>query len=168
MDTITVKKSLLFIPIILLVVYFCAGIFFNPALVIYIKPFIIPTFIIYVVNNNFKKLTLNYFLYVIFFYVNELLILFWDDSVQLSRTALIASFFCYLALVNLGYNSIKTKKLYTVPQGFSLFILAMNCVFLIAILYILMSVIGDSYLNIILIFNAIVAVFLGITAVLYF
>jgi hypothetical protein len=168
MDTITVKKSLLFIPIILLVVYFCAGIFFNPALIIYIKPFIIPTFIIYVVNNNFKKLTLNYFLYVIFFYVNELLILFWDDSVQLSRTALIASFFCYLALVNLGYNSIKTKKLYTVPQGFSLFILAMNCVFLIAILYILMSVIGDSYLNIILIFNAIVAVFLGITAVLYF
>jgi hypothetical protein len=31
-----------------------------------------------------------------------------------------------------------------------------------------MSVIGDNYLNIILIFNAIVAVFLGITAVLYF
>jgi hypothetical protein len=168
MDTINIKKSLLFIPITLLVVYFCAGIFFNPALVIYIKPFIIPTFIIYVLNNNFKKLTLNYFLYVIFFYINELLILFWDDSVQLSRTALIASFFCYLALVNLGYNSIKTKKLYTVPRGFSFFILAMNCVFLIAILYILMSVIGDSYLNIILIFNAIVAVFLGITAVLYF
>jgi hypothetical protein len=42
----------------LLVVYFCAGIFFNPALVIYIKPFIIPTFIIYVLNNNFNKLTL--------------------------------------------------------------------------------------------------------------
>jgi hypothetical protein len=34
----------------LLVVYFCAGIFFNPALVIYIKPFIIPTFIIYVLK----------------------------------------------------------------------------------------------------------------------
>ncbi|MFT5714564.1 hypothetical protein CXF59_02730 [Flavobacterium sp. ALD4] len=168
MDTINIKKSLLFIPITLLVVYFCAGIFYNPALVIYIKPFIIPSFIIYVANTNFKKLTLNYFLYVIFFYLNELLILFWDDSVHLSRTALIASFFCYLALVNLGFNSIKTKKLYTVPQGFSLFILAMNCVFLIAILYILMTVISDSYLNIILIFNAVVAVFLGITAVLYF
>jgi hypothetical protein len=168
MDTINIKKSLLFIPITLLVVYFCAGIFYNPALVIYIKPFIIPSFIIYVANANFKKLTLNYFLYVIFFYLNELLILFWDDSVHLSRTALIASFFCYLALVNLGFNAIKTKKLYTVPQGFSLFILAMNCVFLIAILYILMTVISDSYLNIILIFNAVVAVFLGITAVLYF
>jgi hypothetical protein len=39
---------------------------------------------------------------------------------------------------------------------------------LIAILYILMSVIGDNFLNIILVFNSIVAVFLGVTAVLYF
>ena len=167
MDTITSKKSLIFIPITLLVVYFCAGIFFNPAHAIYIKPFIIPTFIIYAVINNFEKLTLNYYLYVILFYVNEILILFWEDSILLFRTALAASFFCYLALINLGYNSIKNKKLYTLPQGFSLFILAINCVFLIAILYILMSVIGDSYLNIILIFNAVVAVFLGVTAVLY-
>jgi hypothetical protein len=89
-----------------------------------------------------------------------------EDSVHLSRTALVASFFCYLALVNLGYNAIKTKKLYTVPKDFH-FLLAMNCVFLIAILYILMSVIGDNFLNIILVFNSIVA-FLGVTAVLYF
>jgi hypothetical protein len=95
----------------------------------------------------------------VLFYLNELLILFWEDSVHLSRTALVASFFCYLALVNLGYNAIKTK-LYTVPKGFSL-LLAMNCVFLIAILYILMSVIGDNF-NIILVFNSIVAVFLGL------
>jgi hypothetical protein len=168
MDSSDVKKSLLVIPIILLVVYFCAGIFFNPALVIYIKPFIIPTFILYVLNNNFNKLTRSYCLFVLFFYLNELLILFWEDSVHLSRTALIASFFCYLALVNLGHNAIKTKKVYTIPQGFSLFILTMNCVFLIAILYILMSVIDDDYLNIILVFNSIVAVFLGVTAVLYF
>jgi hypothetical protein len=43
------------------VVYFVLD-FFNPALVIYIKPFIIPTFIIYVLNNNFNKLTLSYYL----------------------------------------------------------------------------------------------------------
>jgi hypothetical protein len=43
----------------------------------------------------------------------------------------------------------------------------MNCVFLIAILYILMSVIGDNFLNIILVFNSIVAVFLGYSC-LYF
>jgi hypothetical protein len=67
--------------------------------------------------------------------------------------------------MNLGYNAIKTKKLYTVPKSFHFFTLAMNCVFLIAILYILMSVIGDNFLNIILVFNSIVAVFLGFTAV---
>lgn len=162
------KRLLLLIHFTLLVVYFCAGIFFNPNLVFYIKPLIIPSFIFYAATVNFKKLTLNFFLYVIFFYINEILLLFYDDSIQLYRTALIASFFCYLALLNLGYNSIKTKKLYTLPQGFSLFILALNSIFLIVILYILMSVIGDIFLNIILIFNAVSALFLGVTAVLYF
>jgi hypothetical protein len=57
MDSSNIKKSLLVIPITLLVV--CFPDFFNPALVIYIKPFIIPTFIIYVLNNNFNKLTLS-------------------------------------------------------------------------------------------------------------
>jgi len=167
MNTIYIRRSLLFIPFTLILVYFCAGVFYNPALIIYVKPFIIPTFIIYAVVSNFKKLTLNYFLFVVFFYLNEILLLFWEDSVQLFRTALIASFFSYLAVVNLGYNSINTEKLYTLPKGFSLWILVLNVVFLIAILYILMSVIGDSFLNFILIFNAIAALFLGITAVLY-
>lgn len=167
MYTINTRRSLIFIPITLLIVYFCAGVFYNPAYVIYIKPFIIPTFIIYAVLSNFEKLTLNYYLYVFFFYLNEILLLLWEDAIPLYRTALVASFFCYLAIINLGYNSIKTKKLYTIPKGFSLFILVINCVFLLAILYVLMSIIDDNFLNIILIFNAIVAVFLGVTAVLY-
>lgn len=167
MDTINSKKSLLFIPLTLLVLYFCAGIFFSSSFATYIKPFIIPTFIIYAVSTNFKKLTLNYFLYVVFFYINELLLLFWEDSVQLYRTSLIASFFCYLALVNLGYTVIKTKKLYTAPKGISLFMFAINCLLLVAILYVLTSASGDSYLNVIMIFNAIAALFLGVTAVLY-
>jgi hypothetical protein len=167
MSQINIKKFLFVIPIILLVAYFCAGIVFDPALVVYIKPFIIPTFIVYAAVNNFNKLTLHYFLFVIFFYLNELLLLFYEDSVQLFRIALIASFFCYLALVNLGYNAIKTKKLYTIPKGFTLFVLVINCEFLIAIAYLLTSTISDVILNIILIFNVIVTVFLGATAVLY-
>jgi hypothetical protein len=66
MDSSNIKKSLLVIPVNSISGLFCAGIFFNPALVIYIKPFIIPTFIIYVLNNNFNKLTLSYYLYVLF------------------------------------------------------------------------------------------------------
>lgn len=167
MDAIYTNRSLILIPIILLIVYFCAGIFFNPDLVVYIKPLIIPTFIIYVLKNNFEKLTLNYFLYVIFFYLNELFLLFWEDSIQLFVSALIASFFCYLALINLGYNSIKTEKFYTVPKGITLFIFALNCLFLIAILFIITTTIGKSYLNIVIVFNAIVTVVLGAVAVLY-
>lgn len=161
------KKLLVVIPLALLVVYFCAGIFFDSTLVVYIKPFIIPSFIIYAAINNLKNLTINYFLFVIFFYINEVLLLFYDDSPQLFRIALIASFFSYLAVLNLGFNSIKTKQLFTIPKGFTLLILALNIVFLIAILYILTSAIGDYYINIIIIFNAIATVFLATTAVLY-
>ncbi|WP_395043844.1 hypothetical protein [Flavobacterium sp.] len=162
-----VKKLLLFIPIITLIIYFCAGIFYNPVNVIYFKPLIIPSFMVYAMANNFKKLTVNYSLFVIFFYINEVLLLFWNDSLILYRITMITSFFCYLSLIYLGYKTIKNNNLYTFPKGFTLFILSLNCIFLAAILYVLISTIGDAYLNIILIFNAIAAVILGVTAVLY-
>ena len=162
-----IKRILLSITVTLLTVYYCAGILFDPSLVIFIKPFIIPSFIAYVIMNNGNKLTLNYFLFVSFFYTYQLLILFWEDSVHLFRAAMVASFFCYLFLIRLGYRSIKSSKLYTLPTGFTLFILLLNCMFLLLILYILISAIGDQYLNIILVFNAFITVFLGVTAVLY-
>ncbi|CAM4085120.1 hypothetical protein [Flavobacterium weaverense] len=162
-----IKSALLIFPVIFLGIYFCAGIFFDSNLVVYIKPLIIPSFLVYALVNNYNKLTPNYILFVVLFYLNELLILFWDDSVQLFRAALLASFFCYLSLISLGYKSIKSLKLYTPPNGFTLFILALNAVFLIAIMYILISAIGDLYLNVILIFNSLVTILLAITAVLY-
>lgn len=167
MNVIKTKRSLLLIPIALLAIYFCAGIFFDPMLVVYIKPLIIPTFMVYAAVTNFKKLKVNYILFVLFFYVNEVLLLFYEDSVQMFRTAMMASFFCYCALVNLGYNSLKDKNIYTLPTGFSLFIFVLNCIFLLIILYLLTSVIGDIYLDIIIVFNATITVFLGATAVLY-
>ena len=167
MKKVVDKKVFLSIPITLLVVYFCAGIFFNPAYIIYIKPFIIPTFILFVAYSNSKLLTLNYLLFVILFYISETLILFWEDSVTLFRTALIASFFCYSALINLGYNAIKGKNIYSRPTGFSLFILILNGLLLLAILYIITTAINDYLLNIIIVFNTLVTVFLGTTAVIY-
>ena len=162
-----IKSALLFILGILLIVYYCAGLFYDPALVIYIKPLIIPTFLIYAIATNYEKLTLNYYLFVGLFFLNEVLILFWVNSLELFSLALIASFFCYLSLLNLGYSSIKTVKIFTAPKGFTLFIFALNFFFLSGILYILISAITEVYLDVILVFNAIVAVFLGITAVLY-
>ncbi|WP_338648566.1 hypothetical protein V5J73_07110 [Flavobacterium sp. KS-LB2] len=162
-----IKRVLLTITVVLLIVYYCVGILFDPSIVIFIKPFIIPSFIAYVVTTDPKKLTLNYILFVSFFYIYQFLILFWEDSPQLFRAAMVASFFSYLSLISLGYRSIKSRKLFTLPSGFSLFILLLNCLFLLLILYILISTIGDQYLNIILVFNGIITLFLGATAVLY-
>lgn len=161
------KKVLLSITVVLLIVYYCAGILFDPNIVLFVKPFIIPSFIGYVVLNDPKKLTLNYILFVTFFYLYQLLILFWEDSSYALRAAMAASFFSYLSLISLGYNSIKRSKLFKLPTGFTLFILLLNCLFLLLILYILISSIGDQYLNIILVFNGIITLFLGATVVLY-
>ena len=159
------KKSLLILPIILIIVYFLSGIFYDANYVVYIKPFIIPSFLIYIISTNSNKLTYNYWLYIIFFYISEFLILFWENSLHLFRAALIASFFCYLALINLGYNFIRNRRVFKLPEGFDLFIYSLNICFLLAIVYILMSSISDVFLNIILIFNALSAILLGITAV---
>ena len=160
-------NALLLLSISLLAVYFGIGIFFDLALVLYIKPCIIPSFMLYVVAKHFDKLTLNYLLFVLFFYCNEVLLLYYENSVHLFRAAMIASFFCYLALVTLGYNSIKARKIYTFPKGYTLFIFIINAAFLLAILYILTSAIGDIYLDIIIICNALLTIFLSATAVLY-
>jgi hypothetical protein len=167
MKKISNNEFLIAIPLTLLLSYFCADILFDPKYVVYIKPFIIPTFILYVYKSNKKRLSVNYILFVSFFYVNETLLLYWEDSVPLYKTALIASFFSYLALINLGYSSLKSKTLFTLPKGYSLFILILNCIFLIAVLYIVTTAINDFVLTVIIIINAIVAVFLGATAVIY-
>ena len=161
------KKTLLILPIILVLIYFCADIFYHSSTIIYIKPLIIPSFIIYALVNDFDKLTKNYFLYVIFFYLNEFLLLFTGDSIQMYRFALVASFLCYLSLINLGFKSFKNRNLFTMPKGFTLFILLLNCLFLAAIVYILISSIEDNYINVILVFNAVIALVLGVTAVSY-
>jgi len=167
MEKINKTNSLLFLPGLLLVVYFCAGILFEPNNVIYIKPFIIPSFMIYAIKSNGQKLSKYYFIFVFFFYLNESLLLLWEHSLQLFRAALIASFCGYFTLAFLGYKSIKNSDIQTVPSGYTLFILGINCVFLLTIIYLLASVITDDYINIIIIFNAISTIILGATAVLY-
>jgi hypothetical protein len=167
MKKINKTYILLILPGLLLVVYFCAGILFEPNNVIYIKPFIIPSFMIYAIISNGQKLSKYYLIFVFFFYLNESLLLLWEHSLQLYRAALIASFCGYFTLAFLGYKSIKNADVQTIPSGYTLFVLALNCVFLFTIIYLLASVITDDYINIIIIFNAISTIALGATAVLY-
>ena len=122
---------------------------------------------IYAIKSNGQKLSKYYLIFVFFFYLNESLLLLWEHSLQLFRAALIASFCGYFTLAFLGYKSIKNSDIQTVPSGYTLFILGINCVFLLTIIYLLASVITDDYINIIIIFNAISTIILGATAVLY-
>jgi len=167
MKKVNQKAFLMILLLTLLITYYCAGLFYDPRYIVFIKPFTIPTFLLYIVTTNKESLTLNYLAFATLFYINEILLLFWEDSVPLYKASLIASFFCYLALIGMGYSSIKSKSLFTVPKGFSLFILVLNCIFLLAVLYILTSSINDIILNVIIVSNAIIAVFLGATAVIY-
>jgi hypothetical protein len=167
MNKIKKKALLLVLPIILLIIYFSAGVFYDPIYVIYSKPFIVPAFLLYAISTHREKLTSNYLLFVAFFYANELFLLLWQDYIFLFKVALITSFFSYLSLIILGYKIIKNKNIYSLPKGFSLFILFLNGVFLLAILIFLIAAIGDIYINIILVFNALIAIILGVTAVLY-
>ena len=167
MEKIYKTNSFLFLHGTFLVVYFCAGILFEPALVVYIKPLIIPSFMIYAIISNNQKLSKYYFLFIFFFYLNETLLLQWEHSLQLYRAALIASFCGYFTLAFLGYRSIKNADIQIVPSGYTLIILGINCFFLLTIIYLLASVITDEYINVIIIFNAISTIVLGATAVLY-
>ena len=167
MEKIYKTNLLLFLHGTFLVVYFCAGILFEPALVVYIKPLIIPSFMIYAIISNNQKLSKYYFLFIFFFYLNETLLLQWEHSLQLYRAALIASFCGYFTLAFLGYRSIKNADIQIVPSGYTLIILGINCFFLLTIIYLLASVITDEYINVIIIFNAISTIVLGATAVLY-
>ena len=167
MEKIYKTNSLLFLHGTFLAVYFCAGILFEPALVVYIKPLIIPSFMIYAIISNNQKLSKYYFLFIFFFYLNETLLLQWEHSLHLYRAALIASFCGYFTLSFLGYKSIKNADIQIVPSGYTLIILGINCFFLLTIIYLLASVITDEYINVIIIFNAISTIVLGATAVLY-
>lgn len=167
MKLVSLKDFLLVLLLTLLTAYYCAGLFFDPHYIVFIKPCIIPIFLVYVFTTNRKSLSLNYLVFVVFFYMNETFLLFWEDSLLIYKMSLIASFFTYLALISLGYKALKSSYLFKLPKGFSLFILILNCIFLLTILYLLTIDIHDYVLNIIIVSNAVIAVFLGSTAVIY-
>lgn len=160
------KKVLLILPILSIIAYFCAGILYKSEQILFIKPIIIPSFLLYIIATSYTKLSYNYYIYSLLFYINEFLLLFYQNSIHLYRAALLASLFCYLALTNLGYNFIKNKTIFKFPKGYTLFIYSLNISFLMVIVYILIDSISDIFLNIILVFNAISAILLGIIAVI--
>ncbi len=161
------RKILLIFPIGFLLAYFGADVFYDSKYIYYIKPFIIPSFMVYVILANYKKLNLKFYLFVLFFYVGETIMLFGYKYIPALRIGLLSYLFCYISLIFLVSEFVKTSQLLSAFKGFTLFVFVLNCIFLAAILYILINSINDVLTNFIIVLNTISAVILGIVAVLY-
>ncbi len=157
---------LLIFPIIFLLVYFGAGIFYEPELIIYVKPFIIPSFMVYAMINNYNKISLNFYFFAFFFYVGETLLLIDYKNVLIMRFALLSYLFCYMSLIILAYDFVLKIKISKILNGLTLIIFILNVFFLGCILYLILISVEDFFTNIIVVLNAISAVILGVVAVL--
>ena len=161
------KKLILIFPVIFLIIYFGADVFYEAKYVCFIKPLIIPSFMIYAIVSNFKRLTINFYLFALFFYIGEIMVLFWFDYVPLMRYALISYFLCYLSLVYCVTRYFEKIKVIEIFKGYTLFVFILNIIFFSSILYIIVDVINDFITNIIVSFNTISAIILLICSVLY-
>lgn len=122
---------------------------------------------IYAIVTNYKMLTLNYLLFTFFFYLGEIFILFGYNSEISMQIGLISLVFCYTFLVFLSKSKLKSNKLGTFFQGFTLIVFLLNCLVLSIILFVLLEQIPDFLTDIIVVFNAISAVIVGVVSVLY-
>ncbi len=160
------KKLLLIFPILFLLVYFGAGIFYDAKLTIFIKPLIVPSFMVYAMVNHCEKISLNFYLFALFFYIGETFILVDYKNVTIMRFALLSYLFCYISLIVLANDFVLKIKLFKLLNGLTLIIFIINVFFLGCILYLILISVQDFLTNIIIILNAISALFLGIVAVL--
>lgn len=149
------------------VAYFSVGIVLNENSVVYAKPFIIPLFVFYVWLKHRKKLPTLFYWFSFFFYVNEVLLLFWQHSNLIYELALIVSFCGYICLCYMGYLSVRKQKISSFSKGYKLLIVLINCMFLLSVFYFLKSIIPEKSLGIIIFFNSLSAISLGVIAVLY-
>ena len=161
------KNVILIIPIIFLIVYFGADVFYDSKLVIFVKPFIIPSFIIYTLSVNYKKIAVNFYYFAFLFYCGETFMLFGYDYQPVLRLGLISYLLCYLSLVLYVSQYLDKIKVIEIFKGYTLFVFILNIIFFGGILYILLEAIDDVFTNFIVALNTICAILLLICSVLY-
>lgn len=161
------KKLILILSLLLFLIYFGAGIFYDASYGIYIKPFILPSFMAYAAIARADKMTIQFYFFALFLYIGEMFILFGYTLLVPLQIALISKFLCYIMLIFLGKEVISANTIRTIFDGFTLIIFLLNCVLFFAIVLILMDLIENIITDIIVVFNAIAAAILGIIAALY-
>jgi hypothetical protein len=151
----------------LLLLYFGASFLYDPKYVIFIKPLIIPLFILYICFDSKLILNKGYYYFVAFFYLGETAMLFLEYSNFFMRTALLLYLFSYLSLVLIAFPFIKHTNFKKTLRGYTLFVVLLNSFFLVLIVFILIEAIPDEFVDFLVLLNALVALMLIITSVLY-
>ena len=161
------KKILILFPIIFLILYFGIDLFVDIKYLYFIKPLIIPSFLVYSMANFSNKLYKNFYLFSIFFYVAELFMLFSETNPKFINYGLLIDLIVYSIAINFVIKEFKNYNLKSYFQKYFILIVALNCMFLGLTLFVLQSSITDTITNYIIILNAILAALLGIIAVLF-
>lgn len=161
-------KIVLTVLLILFAAYFCA-IFFLPGTnyTFYIKPLLIPVFMTYAILKNGFVFHKRYLFFVFLFYIGQILILFSDHSNTVLQLALVFYVMFYFALINLVWPQIKDtqfKKIFTLT---TVTVFLINALLLFLIVYLIFESTTETITNFITVLNAILALMLMITAVVY-
>lgn len=155
--------------LILLVAAYVGALFFLPGtkVVFYLKPLFIPLFLVYAILKNGFIFPKGYFFFVIFFYLGETFMLFSDYSNTVLQLALVFYLMFYFALTNLSLPLISGAHFKKVFTGVTLFVILLNAFFLFLIVYMIFKKNTDAITNSIAVLNAISALALMISAVVY-
>lgn len=162
------EKIILPFLLILIVSYFCA-IFFMPGTkyAFYLKPLLIPVFLGYAILKNGFVFPKSYSFFVFSFYLGQTFMLFSDNSEMILQLALVFYIMFYFALINLSWPQIRDTHFKKIFNGVTLFVILLNASFLFLIVYIIFKKTTNTITNLITVLNAISALMLIITALVY-
>lgn len=161
------KNLLIGFLVILLLTYFSASFLYDPKWVIFVKPFIIPTFFSIIYFYSKLPISKNYLYFILFFYLSELSLLFMDNYSFLYHIGLLFSFISYLFLISLSYIYIKALDLLYEIKPYELFVFTLTIGVLIYLLNLIFEVEQDMLIFIMVILNSISAISLIVVAFLF-
>ncbi len=162
-----VKKIYLGIAIFTLILYFCASFLYDAEYVLYIKPFIIPCFLNYVLLSSNFKVSKRFLAFVLFFYLGDCCILYMNISNILYSLGLFFYFLSYLSMVFLVLPFIRTKSIIYEIKPYSIFTFFLIVLILAFVILIIFDQEINLILNFVIILNAFSALLLAIFAFIY-
>ena len=160
------EKIILGLLLLVFASYFFAVFFLQGTnYVFYLKPLLIPLFVVYIILKNGFGFPKPYLFFVFLFYLGQTCMLFSDHSKTVLQVALVLYVMFYFALINLPLPLISGAQFKKIFTGVTLIVILVNAVLLFLIVYIIFKSTTDTIANCISIVNASAALALIICAV---